>query len=231
MNPLLRSGAAHLLVESVEHPVLTDEDVHHLRRVLRLRAGAAFTVTDGQGRWRAVRLGGDGAAEPAGDVVVAPRPSAATVAVSVPKGDRLEWMVQKLTEVGVMRIVLVETERSVVRWDDGRAERHLDRLRRIVREAASQSRRVWLPELFAPSAFAEVLAEPGLAVADPDGEPWPVGGHRAVLVGPEGGFTADELDAIERRGLPRVRVAAHVLRVETAAVVVAALQGLTVPAG
>ena len=150
MDEALRRAAAHVLVADVAAPVLDDGAEHHLRRVLRLRDGDAVTVTDGAGAWRPCRLTADGLdrrrRRPRRSI--APRP--VTVAVAPPKGDRLEWLVQKCTEVGVARIVLLDAERSVVRWDAERAGKQLERLRRIAAEAAMQSRRVWLPDVAGP---------------------------------------------------------------------------------
>jgi 16S rRNA (uracil1498-N3)-methyltransferase len=215
MDEALRRSAAHVLVADVAAPVLEDHANHHLRRVLRLRDGAAVSVTDGAGGWRLCRLDGD-AVMPDGDVHRAAPPTPVTVAVAAPKGDRLDWLVQKCTEVGVARLVLVEAARSVVRWDGARSAKQLDRARRIAAEATMQSRRVWLPTLDGPLPAATVL--PGAAVAEPGGRAVRRG-DRLIAVGPEGGWTAEEAAlAADRVGLGR-----HVLRVETAAVVAAAL--------
>ena len=123
---------------------------------------------------------------------------------------------QKVTEVGLARIVLVEAERSVVRWDVDRAARHLERLRRIATEAAMQSRRVWLPELCGPVAAGEILS--ASSVAEPGGRPVS-DGDTTIAVGPEGGWSADEL----AMAVDRVSLGPNVLRVETAAVVAATL--------
>ncbi|MFM2078394.1 MAG: putative ribosomal small subunit methyltransferase [Actinomycetota bacterium] len=214
MNPALRTSAAHVFVASVDVPEPTPEDLHHLFRVLRVRDGETVTVSDGAGAWRAT-VAAAGVLVPNGDVIHEPPQRPCTIAAAIPKGDRLEWMVQKLTEVGVAEIVLLHCSRSVVRWDGERAEKQLARLQRVAREAAVQSRRVWLPVLRGPVPFAQVAALPGAALADPDGDP----GVRAqvVLIGPEGGFSPEELAA----PLPRLRLLDTVLRVETAAVVAA----------
>jgi 16S rRNA (uracil1498-N3)-methyltransferase len=220
--------AAHVFVDDLDAPVLSDDDRAHLVRSLRVRDGEPVTVSDGRGGWRPCRFasGGDGEAAvvPDGDVerapVVAP---ALTVVMAIPKGDRLEWAVQKVTEIGVDRIVLLHAARSVVRWDDSggadgdRAARRLDRLRRVVREAAMQSRRVWLPELDAPIPFDGALALPGVCLADAGGGP-PSLSTPTVVVGPEGGWADDERAAVAAAGIPRVSFGPHVLRVETAAV-------------
>lgn len=214
MNPVLRDSAAHVIVASLDVPEADPDDAHHLFRVLRLRDGETVTVTDGEGGWRPTAVAG-GALRPMGDIVREPAPPSCTIATAIPKGDRLDWMLQKLTEVGVERIVLVDCARSVVRWQPDRAERQLTRARRVMREAASQSRRVWMPVLDGPVSFAAVASLPGAMLADPDGEPQVTGS--CVLIGPEGGFSPEERAA----GLPLVRLGDTVLRVETAALVAA----------
>jgi 16S rRNA (uracil1498-N3)-methyltransferase len=214
VNPALRSSAAHVFVASVDVPEPTPEDQHHLFRVLRVRDGETVTVSDGRGAWRTT-VAAAGALVAVGDVVHETSLRPCTIATAIPKGDRLEWMVQKLTEVGVAEIVLLHCSRSVVRWDGERAAKQLVRLQRIAREAAVQSRRVWLPVLRGPVPFAEAAALPGAVLAEPDGD---VGvAATVVLIGPEGGFSAEELAA----PVPRLRLLDTVLRVETAAVVAA----------
>ena len=115
MNPVLRGSAAHVFVESLGAPQLSDEDDHHLRRVLRIRPSDVVTVSDGMGSWATAQLEADGLCVESQPVLGAePRP--AVVLSAIPKGDRLEWMVQKLTELGVSEIVLLNCERNVVRW-------------------------------------------------------------------------------------------------------------------
>ena len=214
----LRRADAHVRVDDVDTPALDEATRHHLSRVLRLRDGATVTVTDGAGAWRPCRLVAAGAVvEPAGEITRAARPDPPiTIAVAIPKGDRAEWMVQKCTEIGVDRIVLVHAARSVVQWDDARAARHVDRLRRVAAEAAMQSRRVWLPELSGPVPVDEVLAT--TAVAEPGGRALR-GGDTTVAVGPEGGWSPDELAG----AADTVSLGPHILRVETAAVVASTL--------
>ncbi|HEX2038310.1 MAG TPA: RsmE family RNA methyltransferase [Acidimicrobiales bacterium] len=220
----MRSSSAHVFVDDLDAPAVSDDDRHHLARVLRLRAGETVSVSDGRGGWRLCTWTDDSAPAPVGDVVREPAPHPpVTVAVPLLKGDRTEWTVQKLTEVGVDRIVPFVPGRAVVR------SRNLERLRRVAREAAMQSRRAWLPEVVEPVAFAEAAALPGAALAEPGGDP-PSLERPTVLVGPEGGWTPEERAC----GLPAVGLGPTVLRAETAAVVAAALlcglrAGLVIP--
>lgn len=218
MDDALRRSAAHVLVADVGAPVLDDGAWHHLSRVLRLCAGDAVTVTDGCGRWRACRVAGEQSLDCAGDVRAEAAPAATTVVVAPPKGDRLEWLVQKCTEVGVGRIVLVQAARSVVRWDGERAAKQMARLATIAAEAAMQARRVWLPTVEGPVPAADVLAS--AAVAEPGGRPVDTR-DRCIAVGPEGGWTPDELAVAG----DQVSLGSTILRVETAAVVAATLMG------
>jgi 16S rRNA (uracil1498-N3)-methyltransferase len=207
----------HVFVADVEAPVLADDDAHHLGRVLRLRPGDRCTVGDGAGRWRRCRFGP--ALEVDGPVVEVPAPTPAlTVAFALTKGDKPELVVQKLTELGVDRIVPFVAARSVVRWDAERAARQVGRWRRVAREAAMQSKRTHLPEVAEVVDFAGAGALPGAALADRDGAP-PSLATPTVLVGPEGGWSHEERAA----GLPRVGLGPQNLRAETAAVTAAAL--------
>ena len=213
-------AAAHLFVADLERPEVAEEDRHHLERVLRLRPGEAVTVSDGLGGQRWCVLGAALALEPTAEGVrsVSPAPPLA-VGFALAKGERPEWTVQKLTECGIDRIVPFVGVRSVVRWDRERADKNLLRLRRIAREAAMQCRRVWLPVVEPVTDFFSLAATPagaareGVAIAETDGEP-PDLARPFVMVGPEGGWSPEERAC----GLPAVRLGAHVLRAETAAV-------------
>jgi 16S rRNA (uracil1498-N3)-methyltransferase len=126
--------------------------------------------------------------------------------------------VQKLTELGVDRIVPFLAERSVVRWDEARAAHHQARLTKVARMASMQSRRTRLPVLEALQPFADVVNVPALALAAPDGGQ-PSLDLPAIAVGPEGGWS----DAERNCGLPSVSLGPTVLRTETAAVVAGVL--------
>ena len=198
----------------LDRPVLDDHDRHHLAKALRLRPGDPLTVSDGAGRWRPARFGPE--VEPDGEVVVvAASPPAITVGLAPVKGQRPEWAVQKLTELGVDAIWLLVADRSVVRWEEGR---HAERLARVVREAAMQSRRCHLPEVRVGVTVASASAGGHVALADPGGAP-PTLARSVVLVGPEGGWSDDE-----RAAAPAVvGLGPTILRAETAAVAVGTL--------
>jgi 16S rRNA (uracil1498-N3)-methyltransferase len=210
---------AHAFVTDLAEPVLEADDRHHLERVLRMRPGDELTVSDGAGGWRPCRLGTGGSLEPLAEAERDPIPApSVAVCFALVKGDRADWIVQKLTELGVDRITPFAAARSVVRWDGAKAGRQHARLVAIARGAAMQSRRTWLPTVDPLATFAQVTGLSGAALADRGGSP-PSLGCPTVLVGPEGGWAADELAC----GLSTVALGTGVLRVETAAVTAGAL--------
>lgn len=218
VDPVLRAGPL-AFVDDLDAPKLDDTDMHHLTRVLRVRPGEPLCLSDGAGRWRTARLGQypDGLGEITSVRRAAPE---VTVAVAMAKGSRTDLVVQKLTELGVDRIVLLHAARSVVRWDAAEIPRRMERMGRVLREAAMQSRQVWLPHLcgpMSPHAVAAVVEGP-VAVAEPGGSP-PDLAVPTVLIGPEGGWTHDELDGVNHV----VGLGGSVLRVETAAITVGAM--------
>jgi 16S rRNA (uracil1498-N3)-methyltransferase len=211
--------APHVRVVDVDHPELADADRHHLERVRRLRPGDLLSVTDGVGRWRWCAFGDGLEVLDAVRVEDPPAPPIG-VAFALVKGSRPELVVQKLTELGVDRIVPFVAERSVVRWDESKGARQSERLDRIAAEAAAQSRRLWWPVVEAVTIFDDVVGRPGVVAAERGGAmPRPDVG--LVMVGPEGGWS----DA-ERERLPaRLGLGPTVLRAETAAIAAATILG------
>ncbi len=215
-------------VADLERPIPAVDDAHHLTRVLRLRPGEPVVAGDGQGRWRLCRYrgtrhgpaaeSGPDVIEADGPVIVVPRPTPPVTVGFVPaKGDRPEWVVQKLTEAGVDRIGVLSSARAVVRWEGDRAARSIDRLRRVAREAGAQSRAPWLPEVVGVldlAGLAEAVAPAALALAHPGGDP-PSVAMPAMAVGPEGGWDDSELAPGD---FPVVGLGPGILRAETAAV-------------
>lgn len=217
MDPIDRPGgtAPHVVVSDVADPILDTDDRHHLDRVRRLRSGDRVSVTDGRGAWRWCRFGDP--LELDGPIVFDPRPTPElSVAFAITKGDRPEIVVQKLTEIGVDRIIPFTADRSVVRWDAEKAARNHERFSRIARGATMQSRRTWSPIVEPVATFAEVAARPGAVRADIGTEAI-TARTTLVMIGPEGGWSEDE------RSIPTVSLGGNVLRAETAAIVAAAL--------
>jgi 16S rRNA (uracil1498-N3)-methyltransferase len=232
-------ATAHVFVGVLDDDVTIDDDAgHHLSRVRRLRGGEVVTAADGDGRWRpytAVRVR-PGAVDlhARGTSVVEPQLDPRLVAAfALTKGTKPDLVVQKLTELGVDGVTLLSTQRSVPRWDETREDAAVARLRRVAREAAAQCRRARLPEIDGVRPVTELRGRPGLVVADPAGEepallPAPSGGEWVLVVGPEGGFDPDEVDALRSAASgaeapARLRLGPHLLRAETAAIAGAAV--------
>lgn len=224
-DPLLVGAGALVYVGDLSSPVLDVGQVHHLLDVLRLQDGDAVAACDGAGSWIPCRLvaarhqgpsgrGRDVHLEASDQVRTSPRARPEiTVAFAPTKGDRPEWVVQKLTEVGVDRIVPLRTARSVVRWEGERALKAVDRLRRIAAEAAAQCRRPWLPEVTGLSTLAELSTSSARLCLAQFGGRAPSLDTPVVAVGPEGGWDEEELTLCT----DWVGLGSTVLRAETAA--------------
>jgi 16S rRNA (uracil1498-N3)-methyltransferase len=206
-------AAAQVLVDDLEHPEPSEPDGHHLRRVLRLRDGEHVVVTDGNGAWRLCAVATGGRLAPDGPVTVEPAPER-PVCVWLPalKGDRAEWAVAKLVELGVDELGLLACDRSVVRLDEDVSHRVLTRWTRVAREAACQSRRVRLPAILGPCELAEATSQ-GATRCDIEGDELP-SAVTSLAVGPEGGWS----DAERALSPAAVGLTPSVLRSETAAV-------------
>lgn len=217
----LRRSSAHVFVEDLSTPVLTDDDFHHLDRVMRLRRGETVTCSDGAGNW--VTATWDAGVQPVGEIHRSPaRQQLLTVAIAPVKGDRTEWVIEKLVELGIDRIVvLAPTDHSVVKWSQEKAVQVLDRYRRIGRAAAMQSRQLFLPNIHGPVAL-NTLAQGSDGEVVAYGEP---GGTCAIeevttlVIGPEGGFSAAEV----AQAPATAALGGSILRADTAAIVGAAL--------
>ena len=204
---------------------LEGEEAHHARTVLRLESGDRVRLADGAG-WRAeavimavARHHLELVVDPPQPV---PEPAAAvlTVALAPPKGDRLGDCIRGLTELGVGGITLLATARGE------RLPGNLDRLQRIAGEALKQCGRGRVPVIDGPTALPDLAHEGrSLTVLDREGEA-PVPGlprPATLVIGPEGGLTSAELDLLAAAGARRVRLAAPILRIETAAIAAAAV--------
>lgn len=210
---------------------LEGEDGRHLARVLRARPGDEVRVFDGAGREAAARVAEVGRdrvlLELAGDVT-APEPlRPVTLVAAIPRGKRMEVLVEKCVEAGVSRIVPLAAARSV-RQEAG--DRDLRRWRRAAVEACKQCGRARVPEVSPPVALHDALAGLGdttRLVAEPGAArtllqaaaALPAGRPVALIVGPEGGFTRDEAEEVDAAGAEPVGLGGLILRIETAAVV------------
>ena len=207
-----------------------------LSRVLRIRAGSRIVLFGGDGaEWAAevVSLNGEqGEARLLNRSVPEVELSGRLhIGLAVLKGEKLDWALQKLTELGVTKISLLQTERTIVSAEAERWPKRLERYSAIIREAVEQSGRVKLPEVASPVPLAEWLdrveAENPLILSPlatvPLQECVRGVGVCTVAVGPEGGFSAAEIALAESRGARTASLGRRVLRAETAAITAAAL--------
>ena len=212
-----RRAAAHAFVIDVNAPFLNDDDFHHLAKVLRLRSGESVSVSDGRGSWRICTYEMSAALAIDDSVVhIETNLRSLTVAFSVTKNDKPDLVIQKLTELGIDHIVPIITERSIVRWDSDKGAKNQARWQKIAREAAMQSRSVFLPTIHEVYPSIEKFVDtygPNIAVADPEGEAL-TANFTTLVIGPEGGFTHQEMDLMPQR----VSLPGGILRAETAAV-------------
>lgn len=216
-----------------ESIVLPETGGYHLARVLRLKEGAPLIVFDGSGgEYRAeitstsgsevrVRLG----EFTAGAV---PSPLRVTLVQGVSRGERMDWTLQKATELGVDSIVPVFAARSVVKLDERQKQKKQEHWRAVVVSACEQCGRTDVPDMAAPETLREFLARPrgdGLRLVlrhtatGSLASLTQVPDNVELLIGPEGGLDDEEVASAEKAGFVPVRLGPRILRTETAAVV------------
>ncbi len=210
--------------------VLTGPEAHHAAAVRRVRVDEAVTLGDGRGVWLEGRTTAVAPKEVAivvtGRTEVAPPRPRFVLVQALAKGDRDELAVQAATELGVDAIVPWQASRSVSRWD-AKAEKGLARWRTIVREAAKQAHRAWIPEVEGVARLSDLVVRAGAAnvlVLEPSASERLTavasevsdGRDVVLVVGPEGGIAPDELEALRDAGARLVRLGDTVLRTSTA---------------
>ncbi len=206
----------------------------HLAKVLRARSGDEVILFTGDGREfdaaiESVR--GSRVAVSIGSVTAVDleSPFAVTLVQSIPRGDRMDFVVQKATELGVARIVPVLSRHSVVRLSDGQAESKRAHWAGVAVSACEQCGRTRVPEVELPCALLDYASRKGQEevrwVMEPDSAALAQAllsvtaapASAAVLIGPEGGFAPEELDALALAGFARLGLGPRILRTETAA--------------
>ena len=209
--------------------VVTGDDHHYLFRVRRLAPGARLVVFDGEGGEADAEVESVEAAQAVlrlGEVRREP-PAALhlTVIQGLIKGERMDWCVQKLVEVGADRIVLVATERSVVRLDGERSASRQARMQAIAREAAKQSHRAAVPPVEVVELAVALAMPAALRLVCHPAAARPLRDHlatptrsAAILVGPEGGLSPGEMERAEAAAFEPVSLGRGILRAETAGV-------------
>ena len=212
---------------------LSGERRHYLVHVLRLGEGASFEVFDGTGRAfdaRVASLDADAVRLVLGEARRAPARREVGIVQGLPKGDKLELVLQKGTELGATSFHPVAAARSVVKLEPKRAEERTTRWAKIVEEAARQCRRNDVPVVHAPRPLLEaaraLAPTTALLVLDEEESAVPLGeafrscapgSPVALVVGPEGGLSREEVSALRALGARPVTLGRLILRTETAA--------------
>ena len=229
-------GKFHVRPEAIEadRVVFDHEETRHLTRVLRLGPGELLRAVDGRGMEYTVRLETISPRGAAGIILArfpgsTESPCAITLAQGVPKGEKMEWIVKAVTELGVSRIVPLLTERCVLRLEPGRWRERARRWQRVAKEAAKQCGRAVIPPVEPPRPLTEFLNErptADLAICLWEGEVRGLGeilrvkptaiSSAVLVVGPEGGLTPGEVDASRDRGFESASLGPRILRAETA---------------
>ncbi len=215
--------------------VITGEEAQHISRVLRMKKGDSVTLCDGEGMFYEATLSEFSEKSVTAEITSSRKAETEpevklTIFQGVPKNPKLETIVQKLTEIGAVKIVPVDTKRAVAKLDKAAK---IDRLRKIAREAAKQSKRGIVPEVTDSMSFKEAVKEAGkaelsiiayeeevetsLKKALSGKNPKTV----SVMIGPEGGFEREEVELAKENGLISVTLGKRILRTETAPLVIA----------
>ncbi len=218
-----------------EQLLLDGELAHHISRVLRMKEGDEAEFAPGDGRLYLGRLTEFSKAGVRVELLsVRQAPADTSVQVTIyqglPKGDKLEWIIQKCTELGVARIVPVVTKRTVVRLDEAKGAKKVGRWQKIAQEASQQSKRLSVPEVGAPITWQQLLDT--LRPEDVTLILWEdetTEGLKAFLqkqpmlparlnlvIGPEGGLEEAEVAELRQRGAHSITLGSRILRTETA---------------
>ncbi|MFC2948398.1 16S rRNA (uracil(1498)-N(3))-methyltransferase [Virgibacillus sediminis] len=222
-----------------EHVILTDDDFHHVVRVMRFKEGDKIICNHPEGQASICEITQvennrviamilenlEGSAE---------LPVNVTIAQGLPKGDKMDLIIQKGTELGASSFIPFQADRSVVLWDSKKMEKKLVRYSKIAKEASEQSHRNKIPSIHPAMQISELLEEssqyelkifpyeeeakgkqsPSLGDILQKAEP---GQKIFVCIGPEGGFSSEEAEKLIQQGFHPVRLGPRILRTETAA--------------
>ncbi|MCD8083587.1 MAG: 16S rRNA (uracil(1498)-N(3))-methyltransferase [Clostridiales bacterium] len=217
------------------YAVITGEDVNHIRNVLRMHPGEQIGVRDGISRSYLCALEKIGEDEVWARILEdetdsSELPARLYLFQALPKGDKMDFIIQKAVELGVFQIIPMATRRCVVKLEGKKAENKVQRWNAIARSAAKQSGRMVIPEVTGILTMAEAIALAGtmdvrlipyeLATGMEESrsafDAVSPGTSAAIFIGPEGGFDAGEIDAAVKAGIRPVTLGRRILRTETA---------------
>jgi len=223
------------------HITISGEDVRHIAMVLRMKTGDELLLCDGEGTEYQTTIAQVGKSEITADVKARSkrelRYPRVILCQGLPKSDKMDWIVQKATELGVASITPLVTERTIVKIRD--EEKRISRWQKIAREAAMQSNRPDIPTIGRIVSYKDLLRNLNAELTTLLLLPWEEGTEPIknvlrrnpnrkniiVLIGPEGGFSAQEVEMAKEKGFHLVSLGQNILRTETAAVAVLSMIG------
>ncbi|MFJ5715424.1 16S rRNA (uracil(1498)-N(3))-methyltransferase [Neobacillus sp. NPDC093127] len=217
---------------------IDEEDRHHIVKVMRMQIGDQIICVDPEGKQAICRLAEITDESVVADVVqwkeeVSELPISITIASGLPKGDKLEWIIQKGSELGAHQFLPFSAARSVVKWDEKKAAKKIERWQKIAKEAAEQSHRTMMPEIMSPMNFKALMGKSSdfdfkLAAFEDESRNGEISvfsstlkqmkkGQSLLLVfGPEGGLADEEVKLLKENGFDLCGLGPRILRTETA---------------
>ncbi|MCD8109102.1 MAG: 16S rRNA (uracil(1498)-N(3))-methyltransferase [Clostridiales bacterium] len=228
-----------------EYVTITGSDVNHIKNVLRMRPGEKIRVSSVSGQDFFCEIAELGDAFVQADILDEAVPktelsSRIYLFQALPKGERMEYVIQKAVELGVYEIIPVAMKYCVVKLDEKRAEKKVKRWQAISESAAKQSKRSRIPRIHPVMSYAEALDyadscdvrlvpyenERGMQATVEALEKLKSAGSVSIFIGPEGGFAPEEIDAV-RQSMDVISLGRRILRTDTAAICTMSLVMLT----
>lgn len=225
---------------------ITGDDALHITKVMRMEIGSTILCVNQEERVVKVALTELAHGKVMGEIIEemnqadVEMPVKVTIAQGLPKGDKLEFIVQKATELGASTILPFTAKRSIVKWDQKKAIKKVERLQKIAKEAAEQAHRSVIPEVALPLTSNEletVIKQYDICIVC-DEEEAKIGrmsnlkesfgrlsdGMKVlIIIGPEGGLTREEVASFQRNGAISCSIGPRILRTETASLFVLAV--------
>lgn len=210
-------------------------DVNHIRNVLRMKAGEKVRISTSSGKNYFCRLSEIGEAMVQADILEelsegTELPNKIYLFQGLPKGDKMEMIIQKAVELGAYEIIPVSMKNCVVKLDAKKAENKVRRWQEIAKSAAKQSKRSLIPEICTPLTYRQAVEaakeldvvfipyenERGMAATREAVEQLKAGQSIGIFIGPEGGFAPEEIELAKKEGMQLISLGKRILRTETA---------------
>ena len=217
---------------------IVGDDVKHIQRVLRMDVGENIICSNNDTRVAVCKITAISSEEVKASIqeelqISNELPVQVTIAQGLPKGDKLDYIIQKGTELGATRFIPLSLSRSIVKWDENKEGKKVGRLEKIAKEAAEQSHRSRIPEVERSTSLMEMIKnsanydhkifayEESAKIGQHEGlsdvlNNIKTGESLLVIIGPEGGLSKEEVELLENNGFIRTSFGPRILRTETA---------------